>query len=52
MVTNDEIEFGLRNKLVAGISSLIAEVLKFVSNLTPPFLFLPTCEYDLALTQL
>jgi hypothetical protein len=26
MVTNDEIEFGLGNKLVAGISSLIAEV--------------------------
>jgi ABC-type multidrug transport system permease subunit len=48
MVTNDEIEFGLRNKFGSRISSLIAEVLKFVSNL-PPFLFLPTCEYDLAL---
>jgi hypothetical protein len=49
MVTNDEIEFGLRNKFGRDFQFDCRGTLKFVSNLTPPFLFLPTCEYDLAL---
>jgi hypothetical protein len=53
MVTNDEIEFGLRNKFGSRDFQFDCRgTLKFVSNLTPPFLFLPTCEYDLAITQL